>query len=81
VAGHLEGSGAWNKDRLGAGVPAYGDQPVLDGGDDAATGDAADLFRLTTTRSPTATIVDLWMGTKPGHPSVPKTAGYLQDRK
>ena len=46
VAGHLEGSGAWDKDRLGAGVPAYGDQPVLHGGDDAAAGDAADLFRL-----------------------------------
>jgi hypothetical protein len=36
----------------------------------------------TTTRSPTSTIVDLlWMVTKPGHPSVPKTAGSPQDRK
>jgi hypothetical protein len=34
----------------------------------------------TTTRSPTSTIVDLlWMVTKPGHPSVPKNAGSLQD--
>jgi hypothetical protein len=36
----------------------------------------------TTTRSPTSTIVDLlWMVTKPGHPSVPRTAGSLQDGK
>src|SRR5215211_2479320 len=34
----------------------------------------------TTTRSPTSTIVDLlWIVTKPGHPSVPKTTGFLQD--
>ena len=80
MAGHLEGSGAWDKDRLGAGVPTHGDQPVLHGGDDAAAGDAADLSDSTTTRSPTSTIVDLlWMVTKPGHPSVPKTAGFLQD--
>jgi hypothetical protein len=44
VAPDLEGPGAWDKDRLQARVPTHGDQPVLDGGDHAASGDAADLF-------------------------------------
>src|SRR4029450_2244329 len=46
VAGNPERPGAWDEDRLRAGVPAHGDQPVLYGRDHAAAGDAADLLRL-----------------------------------
>src|SRR4029453_14352543 len=44
VAGNPEGPGAWDKDRLRAGVPADGDQPVVYGRDHAAPGAAARLL-------------------------------------
>src|SRR4029450_2972116 len=84
VAGNPEGPGAWDKDRLRAGVPADGDQPVVYGRDHAAPGDAADLLRLHQYPVPAPAHRGPPLDSDgPGHPSMPppKAAGPIQDAR